>query len=79
MTISRITPTTPVCMGVCCHQHASCNRYALVDGASDTTPRIATCQEDSEFPLFVQVRPAVVIHIDHGPAQLQLTGTEAVL
>ena len=55
MTIHPITPTVPVCAGVCC-EHANCQRYRLMDGASGDVLRIMTCDDGrGGRPLFVAV------------------------
>ncbi len=53
MTITKITPSTPTCMGICCPRHGACARYLEIDGSSPDDHRIATCAEGEERPMFV--------------------------
>lgn len=59
MGVYLITPTVPVCLGVMCVQHQACTRYHAVDNAGDSVPRIATCVEAGEYPLFLAVSAKV--------------------
>ena len=56
MNITKITPTTPNCYGVCCPPHGRCDRYHAVDGAVDSPRTIATCLDmvTGERPLFIE-------------------------
>ena len=54
MSIRPITPTTPVCYGVCCPRHQACHRYHLVEGMAEHTQAISSCQAGAEFPLFLE-------------------------
>lgn len=58
MNILPITPENPVCFGVCCPIHGTCQRYADVDGNSDMT-RIVTDNCGPEHALYVAMLPVV--------------------
>jgi hypothetical protein len=53
--ITPITNRAPVCFGQCCDSHTSCHRYALVDGADESVPRIYNCSRDGNrtHPLYL--------------------------
>lgn len=57
MNVQPITDTSPVCFGVCCPKHGTCERYARVDGAAAHELRIDFC--GIEHSLYVPILPAV--------------------
>ena len=59
MTISPITPSNPLCMGVCCHLHGTCARYQQVDGSVPEDHKVADC--GPEHALYIPVLPAAQV------------------
>lgn len=49
---------TPVCVGVCCEQHAICARYHAVMFSEARTLRIETCGPDRALFMPMFMRPA---------------------
>ena len=61
MNIHPITTKAPACFGVCCPDHGKCARYAAVNGAPASLPRIGFCEtgEDGARVLFLAIEGAV--------------------
>ncbi len=55
MNIQPITQDAPLCFGVCCHLHRTCQRYQQMDGASPAVLRIDYC--GPEYALYIPVLP----------------------
>lgn len=57
MNIQPVTPSNPVCFGIACHVHGTCQRYAACDHSSPDDHRIGDC--GPEHALYVPILPAV--------------------
>jgi hypothetical protein len=60
--ITEITESAPACFGFDCQGHAQCERYHLIETAAEGTPRIGTCGEGHDKPLFIPIA------VDRSPA-----------